>query len=232
MKVHQHQNVLGDNVKVVELLEAETRTPASTEIHNSLRKAGYKLLGKGADATVWAKKTGPVLKIIMPDDGQGAGPAGDTFMKFYNFCKDHPDLENLPNFSGGADVFSADGKDYIMVTMERLKPIPKGSFEEAMVWQLSDLSTKNIKWREAYKLIQDPKEWKGYDSADVNQIIDHIKNFSRAQQAEYGLLFTLMSLLWHQGKINKQGWDLHTENAMMRGDTIVITDPWFNEASE
>ena len=49
------------------------------------------------------------------------------------------------------------------------------------------------------------------------------------ERLKYEVLFKLMTLLYHTGRINKVGWDLHTENAMMRGDTIVITDPWFGE---
>jgi len=212
--------------------EAESYTAASKEIRSSLRNAGYKLLGSGADATVWAKKSGPVIKIIMPDDGEGAGITGDTFMKFYEFCKEHSDLENLPRFSGQeVDVFEADGKDYVMVSMERLKPIPQGSFAEAIVWILSELATKNISWSSSLKMMRDPKTWSSWNSfvnsMNSQEIIQRLNNLNRTSIEEIAVLFTLMKLLYHTGKINKIGWDLHTENAMMRGDTIVITDPWF-----
>lgn len=36
--------------------EAESNTAASKEIRLALTAAGYKKLGSGADATVWAKK--------------------------------------------------------------------------------------------------------------------------------------------------------------------------------
>jgi len=215
-------------MKSIEFTEAESKTSASKEIRSTLRKAGYKLLGSGADATVWAKKSGPVTKIIMPDDHQGAGSAGDTFMKFYEFCLENQNISNLPRFSGNeASVFQADGKDYIMVTMERLKPIPEGSFEEAMVWQLSDLATKRMTWKQALEIVRDPNEWMTFDHN--SQIIDRINSMSKKDILEYEVLFKLMTLLYHKGKINKVGWDLHTENAMMRDDgTIVITDPWFS----
>lgn len=210
--------------------EAETRTLASTQIRTNLRKAGYKLLGSGADATVWAKKSGPVTKIIMPDDGQGAGLAGDTFMKFYEFCKEHEGYDNLPRFSDNeVEVFEADGKDYIMITMERLAPIPNGSFQEAMVWILSDLATKTMSWQQALQIISNEKTWMHYDEGmDPVQILQTIDSLDQRDLLEYEVLFKLMTLLYHRGRINKIGWDLHTENAMMRGDTIVITDPWFN----
>lgn len=213
-----------------EIEEAESHTSASKEIRTSLRRAGYKLLGSGADATVWAKKSNSVIKIIMPDDGQGAGVAGDTFMKFYEFCKSHEGYDNLPRFSDNAvEVFEAAGKQYVMITMERLKPITVGSFQEAMVWILSELATRKITWQEALDVISDDKTWIHYaDGMDPALILQTLDSLDEKGLLEYEVLFKLMTLLYHKGRINKIGWDLHTENAMMRGDTIVITDPWFN----
>lgn len=222
----------------VKLKEAEKYTPASTEIRQTLRKNGYKLLGSGVDATVWAKSTGDVVKIIMPDDGQGAGSAGDTFMKFYKFCKENQGLENLPRFSGGeAEVFQADGKDYVMATMERLAPIQHGSFEEAMVWILSDLAPKGLNWNQVLATIRDERTWENYvdQIEDENALENILITFDRLDERdllEYEVLYKLMVLLYHRGKINKIGWDLHTDNAMMRGNTIVIIDPWFNSVVE
>lgn len=209
--------------------EAEIRTPASKEIRTTLRKNGYKLLGSGADATVWAKNTGDVIKIIMPDDHMGAGVAGDTFMKFYEFCKQNSTLQNLPKFSAQeSSVFKADNKDYVMVSMERLSPIPESSFQEAMVWILSDLATKRISWDDAKKEIVNPNTWANFEGMNGDQVIKIFRSLDEKGLLELEVLYKLMTLLYHKGKINKLGWDLHTENAMMRGNTIVITDPWFN----
>lgn len=223
--------MIADDIITKSLNEAEKYTSASREIRTNLRIAGYKLIGSGVDATVWAKKAGSVIKIIMPDDGMGSGTAGDTFMKFYEFCKEHSGYENLPRFSDNeVEVFQADGKDYIMVTMERLSPIPGGSFQEAMVWILSDLATKKISWDKAKKIIGDEDTWFGYESPNINAeiILRQFDSLDDRDLLEYEVLYKLMVLLYHRGKINKIGWDLHTENAMMRDTTIVITDPWFN----
>lgn len=211
------------------ITDAEKYTSASKEIRSVLRKHGYKLLGSGADATVWAKSTDTVIKIIMPDDGLGAGTAGDTFMKFYRFCKEHSNLENLPKFSGNElELFESDGKEYVMVTMERLTPIPRHSFQEAMVWILSELATRKIDWSEALETMRDERTWDNYGEMDTLEILRTLYSLDDRDLLEYEILFKLMTLLYHRGRINKIGWDLHTENAMMRDDTIVITDPWFN----
>lgn len=221
----QIQDVIAESIA-----EAEIRTSASREIRQSLRRAGYKLLGSGVDATVWAKTSGlDVIKIIMPDDGQGAGVAGDTFMRFYEFCKAHSDLENLPKFSDKeVEVFQADGKDYIMITMERLTPIPqsRSSFKEAVVWLFSVCTSSKMSWEQTKKKLSDYQTWA--DNPDFNpaSILRAYNKLTPEQLLEYEILYKLMVLLYHTGNINKVGWDLHTENAMLRGDTIVITDPW------
>jgi hypothetical protein len=165
----------------------------------------------------------------MPDDGQGAGTAGDTFMRFYEFCKEHEGYDNLPKFSDNeVEAFEADGKQYIMVTMERLVPIARHSFQEAMVWILSELATRRISWDEALRTISNERTWDIYGEMDTLEILRTLDSLDDRDLLEYEVLFKLMTLLYHRGRINKIGWDLHTENAMMRGDTIVITDPWFN----
>lgn len=211
------------------LSEAESHTAASKEIRTSLRKKGYKLLGSGADATVWAKSEKEVIKIIMPDDGEGAGTAGDTFMKFYEFCKDNQNLDHLPRFIGKeVEMFEADDKNYIMVTMEKLSPIPEKSLEEAMIWALSDCTINNLSWAKTKKFLMDTKTWEGFDRlGTAEETVELIEGLGKKQLLEYEVIYKLMVLLYHKGRINKLDWDLHTENAMMRGDTIVITDPWF-----
>lgn len=222
-------------MKADDITEAEKYTSASREIRTSLRKAGYKLLGSGVDATVWAKVSSPeVIKIIMPDHGEGAGPAAETFYKFYQFCTQNSSLENLPKFKqlttkSGHSEFTAAGKSYIMIAMERLAPIPNGSFQEAMVWILSDTASSGKSWDETVNTITDQNTWTDYGGGlQPMQILSYWNDLDKRAKLEYEILFKLMVLLWHKGKINKVGWDLHTENAMMRGNTIVITDPWIN----
>jgi hypothetical protein len=229
--------------------EAEEDTPAAEEIYSTLERNGYELLGSGVDATVWAKKGGTdVLKIIMPQHGRGAGSEAETFYKFYEFCKQHQNLENLPRFVRiGGDthsVFTADNHDYIMIGMERLSPIPHGSFAEAMVWILSDLASSGLGWEQAWDTIRNEKTWDTWELDDPDSdrsapvmatadVLYTIDSWDEQDAAKWGVLYTLMSLLYHTGRINKQAWDLHTENAMMRGsDMIVITDPWIAQSVE
>lgn len=211
--------------------EAETGTKFARSVSATMRKAGYKKLGSGADATVWARDAGSVVKIIMPEDG-GTG-AAKTFKRFVDFCNEHKDVPNLPKFTPVDEEVSSklnfNGEQYIYFAMERLQPIKSGSFEEAMVWILSDLAVKNTTWEQAFKVISKPDTWRLWDDGmPAEQIIQRLKTFGPREQAEYGLLFTIMVLLYKTGRINKLGWDLHTENVMQRSNgTLVIVDPWF-----
>lgn len=216
--------------------EAETGTKFARSVSATMRKAGYKKLGSGADATVWARDAGSVVKIIMPEDG-GTG-AAKTFKRFVDFCNEHKDVPNLPKFTPVDEEISSklnfDGEQYIYFAMERLQPIARNSFEEAMVWILSDLAAKGLSWERAYSTIVQPDTWRLWDDGlPANQIIQQLKSFGKQEQAQYGLLFTVMVLLYKTGRINKLGWDLHTENVMQRSDgTLVIVDPWFAEATD
>lgn len=207
--------------------EAESGTKNVAAINKIFRSAGYKKIGSGVDSTVWAKDEHSVVKILMPDDPKNQ--AEQTFLKFYNFVKKYKSLENLPKFLQAKDNLTVNGVNYSYVVMERLYPIPKNSFNEAMVWIMSDLSTKRISWDQAFDIIVDSNTWKLFDDGmSPDKIIHTLRNISDIEIAKLGLLFTVMTLLYHTGQINKLGWDLHTENVMQRRDgTLVIVDPWF-----
>lgn len=206
--------------------EAEYGTDTAKEIEKYFKKAGYKKLGTGADANVYAKDEQNVIKILMPEDP--STQSEQVFNKFYEFSAEHNDIKNLPKFNS-VSKFDVLDKEYTMINMERLYPIKNNSFEEAMVWMLSDLSTQRINWNQALKIIQDEATWEGFTGeVPVEEIFNRIDNLDDRDRAEYGVLFTVMTLLYHTGRINKIGWDLHTENVMQRSDgTLVIIDPWF-----
>jgi hypothetical protein len=206
--------------------EAEHGTDTAKEIEKHFKKAGYKKLGTGADANVYAKDEQNVIKILMPEDPSTQSER--VFNKFYEFSAEHNDIKNLPKFNS-VSKFDVLDKEYTVINMERLYPIENNSFEEAMVWILSDLAIQRINWNEALQIIQDETTWENFTgNIPLEEIFNRIDNLDDVDKAEYGLLFTLMTLLYHTGRINKIGWDLHTENVMQRKDgTLVIIDPWF-----
>lgn len=220
--------------------EAEEDTPNANLITTTLKKAGYKQLGSGADSTVWSKDEGSVIKIIMPEEGEAITTAANTFYKFYEFCQKNKDVPNLPKFIdiGGKHhaTFEINGKEYLQIAMERLYPIPNNSVQEALVWALSDFVLSHTPWNKVVSTINNTEYFKNYEAANVQQIEQAVKQtLSNKQENEkYHYLYELMRLVYATGRINKVGWDLHTENVMMRKNgELVIIDPWFamNEGS-
>ncbi len=220
--------------------EAEEGTLNANLISTTLQKAGYKQLGSGADSTVWSKDEGSVIKIIMPEEGEAITAAANTFYKFYEFCQKNKGVPNLPKFIdiGGKHhaTFEINGKEYLQIAMERLYPIPNNSVQEALVWALSDFVLSHTPWNKVVSTINNTEYFKNYETANVQQIEQAVKQtLSNKQENEkYHYLYELMRLVYATGRINKVGWDLHTENVMMRKNgELVIIDPWFamNEGS-
>jgi hypothetical protein len=203
------------------------------KIAATMKKAGYKKLGSGADASVYAKDAGTVIKILMPESGN-LGTAERTFLEFYNFVQQFPGISNLPKFykiqGQHFTKFEIDGEEFYQIAMEHLYPI-NNSLDEGMVWQLSDYAVKDISWETIYKELQDPEQWMGLAPDLADNFVNAVKNFTDKQKHDYAYLFTLMQLLYRTGKAKKLFWDLHTDNIMQRADgTLVIVDPWYVDA--
>jgi hypothetical protein len=211
------------------IAEAESGTKNAREIADTLKKAGYKKLGAGVDATVWAKDDQSVLKIIMPQDLETADSATKTFMKFYEFTQDHKELRCLPRFKKiqGENLakFSLRGKEYLQISMEKLQPLGKGSAEEILVWHLSDYAVKNTDWNTVFTDLHKIESYEDLKPKEEKRYLSFLGDKSKV--LEYKMLYTVMKLLYVTGSLNNMNWDLHTENAMQRADgTVVIVDPW------
>ena len=216
-----------------ELTEYESGTDNSAKIFAKLKSLGYERLGSGQDATVWSKDEASVIKILMPTDKPHQAENG--FITFYDFCQQHKDLPNLPKFVdiGGAHhtVFEINGHPYRQIAMERLAPIKNKSFEESMVWMLSDLASSRARWEHLIEKLVSEDEWAtggGNMQYMPSMVKDKLAN-DPSFSAEYGILFATMQLLCSVGKSKGLGWDLHTENVMQRRDgTLVIVDPFYS----
>ena len=221
--------------KLTEYEGSVTPTENSKAIFDKLQGLGYKKLGSGADATVWAKDSDHVIKILMPRRTlpSEVANAEKGFMTFYDFCKKHPELPNLPRFIdiGGEHhtVFDINGTPYRQIAMERLQHIPNGSFEEAMVWMLADLSKYGASWPNIVQQMKKPITWQDSGMKMKNIPQEVARRFAdQAVSTRYGILSVTMGRLYRAGIRSGLGWDLHTDNVMMRRDgTLVIVDPYF-----
>lgn len=194
-------------------------------INTALKKAGYKKLGVGIDASVWMKDEGTVVKIIMSEVDPKRSI--ERMQAFYNFAKAHPEIENLPRFkkADGREFFkfSIGGIPFMQFSMEQLYPIKQGSLEEWIVWWLSGDIEKN--WKEAYKTLINTRLASGHSGG--KEFSKQIKNLSPEEVEKYRKYYETLRLLYKIGKKNNWAWDAHTENVMKRSDgTLVITDPW------
>ena len=207
-------------------MEAEEGTTASRTIDRRLAQLGYQKIGSGADAKVYAKEGDYVIKILMPESTSTRSE--QVFNQFYEFCVQHPQLRCLPRFNE-VNQIEIGGQEYTQIDMERLGPIPSGSVKEAMVWLLSDLATGNSGWDEVKSTLTNPESWSDYTGELAPQeITGAIAAMSPRELASYKQLYRAMQLLYKTGRINKIGWDLHTENVMQRANgELVIIDPWF-----
>jgi hypothetical protein len=207
--------------------EADSKSQYAHEITLNLQAAGYKKLGIGADSTVWAKDDSYVIKILMPDDPNSQ--AEKVFQKFYEFCQQHPKLSCLPKFNE-VNTIDIGGKDYTQIEMEKLTPIVNNTFEEAMVWALSDMVSDNLSWEEVVKELLNPNTWNGGMTRVMRKMTMFVPQRMNSPEFNktYSQLYEVMRQLYQTGQINKFGWDLHTENVMQRSNgQLVIIDPWF-----
>jgi len=222
-------------MRAQEFTEAEVGTPNAQALEAGLKAAGYQKLGTGADATVWSKDEATVIKILMPDEPNSATER--TFLKFYEFCQQNTNVPNLPKFRkiGGVHhaPFMIGDTQYTQIAMERLYPIPSGSFEEAMIWILSDLAQVQQPWEQVLARVSDESTWEGFSGeSKIDKILQTIDQWDDRDRHEWGVLFMVMQILYATGRINKMGWDLHTETVMQRKDgTLVIIDPRFSATS-
>jgi hypothetical protein len=207
--------------------EADSKSQYAHEITLKLQDAGYKKLGIGADSTVWAKDDSYVIKILMPDDPNSQ--AEKVFQKFYEFCQQHPKLSVLPKFNE-VNTIDIGGKDYTQIEMEKLTPIVNNTFEEAMVWALSDMVSENLSWDNVVKELLNPNTWNGAMTRVMRKMPMFVTQRMNSPEFNktYSQLYEVMRQLYQTGQINKFGWDLHTENVMQRSNgQLVIIDPWF-----
>jgi hypothetical protein len=202
--------------------EYERGTPSAQKIKQTLSSDGYRMLGGGAEATVWGKpdieKGRPVFKIIMPSEGMNTDKAMESFLRFYRLTKQRPSphwpvwipqTDELGRESEYA-VFWIDGKKYVQISMEHLAELSYG--EEFMIESMG-LSIK--RGGSLKHWIKEVMTWLEKDYPELKPIRPQLPDLWAAMQMAY----------------RKTGgnyvWDLHGGNAMKRQDgTIVITDPF------
>ena len=207
---------------------------------------GYKKIGGGGDATVWAPKdiSDFAIKFIVSSEDDEI--AEKIFNDFYEYCKSHKSNPHLPKFHE-TNTVEIDGVNYLQIDMERLIDI-KDQFIEALVWHFSDYACNHKSWKEVCDNLGTEKDveksedtWRTYKASNLGIPASRLNKIDTKKMVErfineknqYKKLYYTMCELLDIGKEKSFGWDLHTKNVMQRPNgEIVIIDPWFGEFSQ
>jgi hypothetical protein len=199
--------------------EYERDTPRAEKIQRTLSRAGYRMLGGGAEATAWGREDGPVIKVIMPSEGSGTDLAMKSFLRFYKLTRKKPS-PHWPRFQALRDEagrvsdfaeFTIDGKKYVQIGVERLAEL---SFGESQI--IEDMAMA----------IEQGRSLKHWAKAYMDSYREDFPRDIQALESQLPTLWAAMETAYGKTGGNYV-WDLHGGNAMKRQDgTIVITDPF------
>lgn len=188
--------------------------PASYKLHRIMSDHGWNILGTGMEATVAEKPGAPyVLKVF---------PATSKYVLFVQFCQQHAHNPHLPRFS--RYVRPVPHTTFSYVRMEKLKPVQETMLMRSYapylcavdhVFRSEDRSP--VFWNHAMSRwdLDELPEKRGYADlaacaqkapASWRQVVEQLVQLMQAQQMKQ--------------------FDLHSNNMMLRGSTLVITDPF------
>lgn len=188
--------------------------PASYKLHAIMRDHGWRILGSGMEATVAEKPGAPyVLKVF---------PRNSKYALFVQFCQQHGSNPYLPRFS--RYVRPVPHTTFSYVRMEKLKPVNERNLMTAyaeymcavdQVFRMEDRTP--VFWNHAMSRwdLDELPEKQGY--TDVAHC---------AAQAPTEWAHTIEALVQLMQSEGLQQFDLHPDNMMLRGSTLVITDPF------
>ncbi len=214
-----------------QVVQEITRPDTQKEATAYLRKHGYQQLGSGYYATVMGKEGTPHVLKIFDNTDKG-------YLEFVALAiaTKNP---HFPQFRGKPMRIT---KDYYGIRLERLKPFT-GTASETYGFEfgyqlLGILSRVMVNAKNGVSgdmlTYNDFEEMAGYyEEIPFSNIPLELKGMSPVEIAEYKYdeLYEkhpeLLQAAWLVGKHvdPSRSIDLHLGNVMLRGDTLVITDP-------
>jgi hypothetical protein len=187
-----------------------------------LRAAGWQVLGSGVEGAVaMHPRREYVLKLFDSDS---------PYKYFVGYAQQHKENPHLPRFS--RYVRPVPGTNWSYVRMEELKPLG-ASFDTAREYLM--MFYPGEAWYMRYvELITNKDLNAGLDKLDDKILVDQIEaikkgNLSyldlckllRIRPADNQWQLAITDIVHH-----KWGYfDIHPRNMMLRGETLVITDP-------
>lgn len=181
-------------------------------IRKHLLSLKYKPAGEGGDQTTWQAPDGSILKIFGTQSEQQGETEDHRMFKFWaNYAKKNAANPYMPRFSAWAqfEFPQGSGQQYLQIKMERLSPITDKNTQDILD-QLEMQVEKGWSYSKFLNLIR----WKlGPEITDSNPAMD---------PKLYALVQKLDKIALSRG----WGLDIHADNYMMRGNQLVIVDPW------
>jgi hypothetical protein len=181
------------------------------------------MLGHGSDAEVYVDPDSHkvVYKVLIGSEpGRSSSSAFSAFTQFYKYVKSHRDNKHLPLMYNPIRIYrgkTPHNETVYMVPMERLDSLGVDNLGE-VASAMADTANK-------YK--NNPSQMSAFLKNYMN--IHHVpEQYQEKILEEVMGAFDTISDLLRKTNIGKLDQDLSSENVMRRGNTIVITDPYFD----
>jgi len=184
-----------------------------------LSRAGWKVLGTGMEGAVAEHPSKPyVLKLFV---------SKSAYVTFVQYVQAHQSNPHLPRFN--RYVRKVPGTRFSYVRMEKLKNVDEDRVIETHPGEVLAL----------YVIARVQGHW--VDPSTTRQLLGHLglsalPRFDQLEEVcrEKNIQppdrewLQAVSDLAETSRSQDLGWDLHLNNVMLRGNTLVITDPFFN----
>lgn len=210
---------------------------ASTDWEEIVKNHGWSFLGAGIEGTVAEHpKKSYVLKIF---------PTKSAYHHFLQFVQSHPDNPHLPKFSRYSKVIPHTKGQMSYVRMEKLRKVSQNNLlagympELTYAWLVAEKNETILNWmfhdsvtyrlKRAMKVDVDELR-KELAKQSVSKLLadrDHKlwQTVGGVPDETWASTVNNLFSIWKRNK-NVMNLDLHDENFMLRGRTLVIIDPF------
>ncbi len=193
----------------------------STMLASILEKHGWHLLGTGFEAAVAEHpQKAYVLKIFKSDSKYG---------HFVKFVQMHAQNPHLPRFS--RYVKPVPGTNYSYVRMEKLNPVDVtelmnhyANYLITLMQVDEQLNMTTLHYSLASKL-EEVLAQAGWDHTQLHVDYDHLYGLVGGEPPRDWQII-VHELAAYSKRAGYTHWDLHANNFLLRGNTLVIADPF------
>lgn len=211
--------------KKLQALSSLSQDDPIAELGSIFEDHGWTLLGTGAEAAVATHPSRPyVLKVFEKES---------LYTKFVNFVESHPTNPHVPKFS--RYVRPVPGTDYLYVRMEMLQSVNRAQLVKdyfPYIFQMNQMGNANNVTTLPYSMF-----------AAMDKVMDHwgfaAVSFDDPTSTEavyqraggpppQSWTQVIKDLITYSKQHNIRRWDMHAANFMTRGNTLVISDPFYS----